>query len=179
MINRRIFATLGVAATIAATGTLLPSATPDAKAYEYNWGAISWGWQGNTGYAVDYPNAGAAIRARLTHARAAARFVQCAERFDAEITVTKDQTTVGGTSIMGLMMLGAAMGDYITISAAGDGAEAADQHRGNKQRVFALHDAERDMNHDESVGRIERHVEHEADVLTFRCVDRAHASVVR
>lgn len=63
MIKRRIFATLGVAATIAATGTLLPSATPDAKAYQYNWGAISWGWQGNTGYAVDYPNAGAAIRA--------------------------------------------------------------------------------------------------------------------
>jgi phosphocarrier protein len=62
---------------------------------------------------------------RGLHARAAARFVQCAERFDAEITVTRDSTTVGGTSIMGLMMLAAAPGSVIRISAEGPEAEAA------------------------------------------------------
>jgi phosphocarrier protein HPr len=62
---------------------------------------------------------------RGLHARAAARFVQCAERFDAEITVSKDQTTVGATSIMGLMMLAAAPGSSIRVAAVGPGAEAA------------------------------------------------------
>ena len=62
---------------------------------------------------------------RGLHARASARFVQCAERFDAEITVTKDSTTVGGTSIMGLMMLAAAPGSVIHLSAEGPEAEAA------------------------------------------------------
>jgi phosphocarrier protein len=62
---------------------------------------------------------------RGLHARAAARFVQCAERFDAEITVSKDQTTVGATSIMGLMMLAAAPGSSIRVSAEGPDAEAA------------------------------------------------------
>ena len=62
---------------------------------------------------------------RGLHARAAARFVQCAERFDAEITVTKDQTTVGGTSIMGLMMLAAGIGSTIHLAASGAEAEAA------------------------------------------------------
>jgi phosphocarrier protein len=62
---------------------------------------------------------------RGLHARAAARFVQCAERFDAEITVTKDSTTVGGTSIMGLMMLAAAAGSTIRVTAEGPEAEAA------------------------------------------------------
>jgi len=59
------------------------------------------------------------------HARAAARFVQCTERFDAEILVTKDGTTVGGTSIMGLMMLAAAAGSTIQVSASGPQAEEA------------------------------------------------------
>jgi phosphocarrier protein len=59
------------------------------------------------------------------HARASARFVQMAERFDATVTVTKDQSTVGGTSIMGLMMLAAGPGCDIDIEATGPDAEAA------------------------------------------------------
>jgi phosphocarrier protein HPr len=62
---------------------------------------------------------------RGLHARAAARFVQCAERYDAEVTVSKDSTTVGGTSIMGLMMLAAAPGSTIRVTAEGAEAEAA------------------------------------------------------
>ena len=62
---------------------------------------------------------------RGLHARASAKFVQCAERFDAEITVTRDSTTVGGTSIMGLMMLAAGPGSVIRVSAVGPEAEAA------------------------------------------------------
>ena len=58
------------------------------------------------------------------HARASAKFVQCAEQFDAVITVTRGHETVGGTSIMGLMMLAAAPGVTITIQATGK--EAAD-----------------------------------------------------
>jgi phosphocarrier protein HPr len=58
------------------------------------------------------------VNRRGLHARAAARFVACAERFDAEITVTKDQTTVEATSIMGLMMLAASTGSSIRVSAA-------------------------------------------------------------
>jgi phosphocarrier protein len=59
------------------------------------------------------------------HARASAKFVQAAEQFDAAITVTRGHETVGGTSIMGLMMLAAAPGTTITISATGTDAEAA------------------------------------------------------
>jgi phosphocarrier protein HPr len=62
---------------------------------------------------------------RGLHARAAARFVQCAERFNAEVTVTRDSTTVGGTSIMGLMMLAAAPGSVIRVEASGPEAEPA------------------------------------------------------
>jgi len=62
---------------------------------------------------------------RGLHARAAARFVKCAERFDAEITVSKDQTSVGATSIMGLMMLAAGPGSSIHVCASGPDAEAA------------------------------------------------------
>ena len=51
------------------------------------------------------------------HARASAKFVQTAEQFDAEITVTRGHESVGGTSIMGLMMLAAGPGVTITISA--------------------------------------------------------------
>lgn len=61
------------------------------------------------------------------HARASAKFVQMAEQFDAQITVCRGQETVGGTSIMGLMMLAAGPGIHITISASGpDAAEAVD-----------------------------------------------------
>lgn len=65
------------------------------------------------------------VNRRGLHARAAARFVACAERFDAEITVTKDQTTVEATSIMGLMMLAASPGSSIRVSAEGPEAAAA------------------------------------------------------
>ena len=62
---------------------------------------------------------------RGLHARASAKFVTIAAGLPATIEVEKDGTTVCGTSIMGLMMLGAAMGDSITISATGIGAELA------------------------------------------------------
>ena len=62
---------------------------------------------------------------RGLHARASAKFVTLASSFDAAVEVTKDGTSVCGTSIMGLMMLAAAPGDEITISAKGIGAEAA------------------------------------------------------
>ena len=61
------------------------------------------------------------------HARASAKFVQAVEGFDAEVTVTRGSETVGGTSIMGLMMLAAGPGTSITIEARGkDAAEAMD-----------------------------------------------------
>jgi len=62
---------------------------------------------------------------RGLHARASAKFVTLAAQIDAAIEVEKDGNRVCGTSIMGLMMLGAAMGDSITISATGLGAELA------------------------------------------------------
>jgi phosphocarrier protein len=62
---------------------------------------------------------------RGLHARASAKFVTLAASQTAEVEVEKDGSRVCGTSIMGLMMLGAAKGDRITISAVGDGAEAA------------------------------------------------------
>ena len=63
---------------------------------------------------------------RGLHARASAKFVTLAATLPCEISVVKDGSGhVTGTSIMGLMMLGAAMGDTITISASGDGADAA------------------------------------------------------
>jgi phosphocarrier protein HPr len=58
------------------------------------------------------------------HARASAKFVRCAEEYDAEVTVTKDGQSVGGTSIMGLMMLAAGPGTTIRIEAKGRQAEA-------------------------------------------------------
>ena len=59
------------------------------------------------------------------HARASAKFVQTVERFDASVRVTRGNETVGGTSIMGLMMLGAATGTSITVEATGNEAAAA------------------------------------------------------
>ena len=59
------------------------------------------------------------------HARASAKFVQTAEQFDAAITVTRGHESVGGTSIMGLMMLAAGPGVSITIEATGKDAAAA------------------------------------------------------
>jgi len=61
------------------------------------------------------------------HARASAKFVKCAEKFDAEIFVTCDDQTVGGTSIMGLLMLAAGPGSQLAIEARGaQAAEALD-----------------------------------------------------
>lgn len=62
---------------------------------------------------------------RGLHARASAKFVTLASGFDAEVLVSHDGSSVTGTSIMGLMMLAAAMGDEIEISATGPDAEAA------------------------------------------------------
>ena len=62
---------------------------------------------------------------RGLHARASAKFVNLASELGPTIEVEKDGNKVCGTSIMGLMMLGAAMGDSITISATGLGAERA------------------------------------------------------
>ena len=62
---------------------------------------------------------------RGLHARASAKFVTLASSQPVDVAVAKDGQAVTGTSIMGLMMLGAAMGDTITISADGDGAESA------------------------------------------------------
>ena len=62
---------------------------------------------------------------RGLHARASAKFVTLASQIDAQIEVEKDGSKVCGTSIMGLMMLGAACGDSITIHASGFGAEQA------------------------------------------------------
>ena len=65
------------------------------------------------------------VNARGLHARASAKFVKCAEGFDADITVSRDGHTVPGTSIMGLMMLGAAVGTSISVAASGPQAEQA------------------------------------------------------
>jgi phosphocarrier protein HPr len=78
--------------------------------------------------------AGAAATVRLTcticnqkglHARAAARFVKTAGQFDSDIQVRKNGTAVSGRSIMGLMMLAAASGTVIEISATGHDAATA------------------------------------------------------
>ena len=62
---------------------------------------------------------------RGLHARASAKFVQMVERYEAEISVTRNGETVGGTSIMGLMMLAAGIGTTITVSASGAQAQEA------------------------------------------------------
>lgn len=63
---------------------------------------------------------------RGLHARASAKFVNLAAELEgAKIEVEKDGNRVCGTSIMGLMMLGAAMGDTIVIHVHGDGADEA------------------------------------------------------
>jgi phosphocarrier protein len=59
------------------------------------------------------------------HARASAKFVQTVEKFDAEVRVTRGNETVGGTSIMGLMMLAASPGTSISVEATGPEAAQA------------------------------------------------------
>ena len=58
------------------------------------------------------------------HARAAAKFAKLASGFDAEVTVTRKDTTVTADSIMGLMMLAAAPGSDLQLKARGPGADA-------------------------------------------------------
>lgn len=65
------------------------------------------------------------VNRRGLHARAAAKFVKLAERFDADIEVHKGELCVTGTSIMGLMMLAAATGHEIRLVASGKEAGAA------------------------------------------------------
>ena len=62
---------------------------------------------------------------RGLHARASAKFVKCAEVFDADIKVSRDGQTVPGTSIMGLMMLAAARGSTILVECTGRQASEA------------------------------------------------------
>ncbi len=66
----------------------------------------------------------AIVNRRGLHARATAKFVQCVEGFHADVTVTRNGETVGGTSIMGILTLGAGIGSSIVVSAAGPQAEA-------------------------------------------------------
>jgi phosphocarrier protein HPr len=65
------------------------------------------------------------VNMRGLHARASAKFVKTVEGFNAEVTVTKDGMSVGGLSIMGLMMLAAGTGSSIEVTATGQDAEAA------------------------------------------------------
>jgi phosphocarrier protein HPr len=67
----------------------------------------------------------AIVNQRGLHARASAKFVKCAEGFDANIQVSRDGQTVPATSIMGLMMLAAAMGTSISVEASGPEASKA------------------------------------------------------
>jgi len=65
------------------------------------------------------------VNERGLHARASAKFVKLAATFDAEVTVTRDGTTVDARSIMGLMMLAAGLGSTIEIAAEGPEAKPA------------------------------------------------------
>ena len=65
------------------------------------------------------------VNARGLHARASAKFVKLASTFDAEVTVSRDGTTVDARSIMGLMMLAAGPGSQIDIAAEGPEAQPA------------------------------------------------------
>lgn len=65
------------------------------------------------------------VNERGLHARAAARFVQTVERFNAEVKVSRCGETVGGTSIMGILMLAAGLGSSIRVTARGPEATAA------------------------------------------------------
>ena len=64
------------------------------------------------------------VNQRGLHARASAKFVQVVSGYDAEVTVEKDGNKVGGTSIMGLMMLAASPGCCIRVTATGRDATA-------------------------------------------------------
>ncbi len=65
------------------------------------------------------------VNKRGLHARASAKFVDVAEKFQSNITVEKEGTKVSGKSIMGLLLLAAANGESISIEAQGKDAEEA------------------------------------------------------
>jgi phosphocarrier protein len=65
------------------------------------------------------------LNSRGLHARASAKLVECASRFDADIVVSRDGQSVGGRSIMGLMMLAASAGATILVEASGPEAQPA------------------------------------------------------
>lgn len=65
------------------------------------------------------------INRKGLHARATAKLVQCIDRFDAAVTVSRCGETVGGSSIMGILTLGAGPGMTITVTAAGAEARQA------------------------------------------------------
>ena len=65
------------------------------------------------------------VNERGLHARAAAKFVRTAETFTCRVEVTRDDQTVVGTSILGLMLLGAGAGVVLTLRAQGEDAEQA------------------------------------------------------
>jgi phosphocarrier protein HPr len=79
----------------------------------------------DTDQAIGLPPPGAIVRVlkiinqKGLHARASARFVQTVEKFDVDVRVSCGTETVGGTSILGLMMLSAGPGTEITIAACG------------------------------------------------------------
>jgi phosphocarrier protein HPr len=65
------------------------------------------------------------VNTKGLHARASAKFVQCANKFEARVSVKKDGNAVSGSSIMGLMMLGAGIGSELSMEATGRQAQAA------------------------------------------------------
>ncbi len=65
------------------------------------------------------------INRKGLHARATAKFVNCVDQFAADVTVTRSGETVGGTSIMGILTLGAAQGTSIFVTTAGADAQQA------------------------------------------------------
>jgi phosphocarrier protein HPr len=65
------------------------------------------------------------VNQRGLHARASARFVKCACTFDAQVTVSRNGNSAGGTSIMGLLALGASCGTEIEIAVQGPDAHKA------------------------------------------------------
>ena len=67
----------------------------------------------------------AIVNKKGLHARATAKFVQCVENFDCDVFVSRCGETVGGTSIMGILTLGAGIGTTITVAAVGAQAEQA------------------------------------------------------
>lgn len=101
--------------TLAADREVLPEAEPTGDA------VCSRDLPGN----VELVRQLAIVNRKGLHARASAKFVQCAEKFDAVVTVTRCGETVGGTSIMGLLTLAAAQGTSITVGASGNEAIAA------------------------------------------------------